>query len=346
MSGSSLDGVDIAYCIFEQKASHWFFKIKYAQTIPYSRPWFAKLQKAPTLSGEALMLLDVAYGAFLGSLVTRFIRRFRISKVDFLASHGHTVFHQPPKHLTFQLGNGYALHASAGYPVVNNFRSGDVALGGEGAPLVPVGDRLLFGNYDYCLNLGGIANISFEKKGKRIAFDVCFANMALNFLAQKIGKKFDRNGQAAAKGKIDANFLHALDVAQRSFRKSRCSLGNELFQNKIRPLLGTPSLPENQLRTYVEFLVKEIAIVINSRGHRAKLLCTGGGAFNKFLVAQLRKQCGPSVAVEVPAADIVKYKEALVFAFLGILRVRGEVNCLKSVTKATRDSSAGDLVGF
>lgn len=346
MSGSSLDGVDIAYCIFEQMGKRWHFRIKHAQTIPYSRSWLAKLQKAPTLTGEELMLLDVAYGAFLGSLVTRFIRRFKIRRIDFLASHGHTIFHQPRKHLTFQLGNGAALHASSGLRVVNNFRSEDVALGGEGAPLVPVGDRMLFGAYHYCLNLGGIANISFEEKGKRIAFDVCFANMALNFLAQGVGKKFDRNGLIAAKGKIDGNFLKALEVAQNTFRKTHPSLGNELFRERFRPLLETPGLPANQLRTYVEFLAKEIALTLSASSSRSKLLCTGGGAFNGFLMDRLRHVCGSQVVIEVPDADIVKYKEALVFAFLGVLRARGEVNCLKSVTNASRDSSAGDLIGF
>jgi anhydro-N-acetylmuramic acid kinase len=244
------------------------------------------------------------------------------------------------------MGNGNAIYNATGIPVVCDFRSLDVIRGGEGAPLVPAGDKFLFHDYDVCLNLGGIANLSMDIKGKRIAFDICFANMALNYLASKVGKPFDAYGDMASEGEVDKTLLKKLTKVYNSFRKKRPSLGREIFEQQIKPLLDDKSIPlEDRLCTVVESTATEIiqAIILKKN---AKVLITGGGAFNSFLIARMLDITGDDATLIIPDEQIVKFKEAMVFAFLGVLRVRDEVNCLKSVTGALQDSSAGILVGF
>lgn len=346
MSGTSLDGLDIAYCHFKKREKGWSYSIKKAKTLKYPSAWIEKLSTAQHLSGEELIELDTAYGQFLGKACDRF-RKLHKLKVDFIASHGHTIFHQPQKGFTYQLGNGNALHVACGIPVVFDFRSLDVMLGGEGAPLVPAGDKYLFNEYDVCLNLGGIANLSMDVKGKRIAFDVCFSNMGLNYLMTKVGKEFDEGGAMSSDGTVHLPMLKALNKVYTSLRKKRPSLGREIFEERIKPILDTPgSKLKDKLKTFTMSCVKEIAHVIISSKKNGKVLCTGGGTFNAFFISQLLDQCGDAAILIIPEDDIIKFKEALVFAFLGVLKVRGEVNCLQSVTGARKNSSSGTLVGF
>jgi len=350
MSGTSLDGVDVASCQFELKRKQWYFSIDAAQTFKYSNEWRNKLATAHLLSGEKLIELHTVYGKFLGELCNQFIRKenpdsYR-DKPDFIASHGHTIFHQPKNKFTFQLGDGNAIHAATHLPTVFDFRSLDVALGGEGAPLVPIGDQLLFSDYDVCLNLGGIANVSLGKNKKRIAFDVCYCNMALNYISSKIGEDFDDDGKFAAKGRVDAHLLNSFHKKYSRFREKRPSLGREGFEKDFQPLLETKSisLVNDELRTVCESIANEIALAIPTSKKKIKILATGGGAHNSFLI-QLLQQKLPSAEVIVPEKKIVDFKEALVFAFLGVLRTRNEINVLKSVTKASKDSCSGILIG-
>lgn len=347
MSGTSLDGVDIACCTFQLKSSRWQFKIEKAVTIPYTTSWMNKLSSAHLLPGEQLFELHSAYGTYLGERCKKFMELYGIRQVDFIASHGHTIFHQPHKRFTFQLGDLYTLHAASGKPVVGDFRSLDVALGGQGAPLVPLGDQLLFQEYDVCLNLGGIANISQQVKGKRTAFDVCFANMGLNYLASKAGNVYDENGKMASDGELNSRMLSDLSKVYAKIKAGRPSLGREFFEQKIIPILDREeiSLPD-RLHTFTESIATEIAASFQYSKKRITVLCTGGGAFNAYLLYRMLEHCGDRADLVVPDADVVKFKEALVFAFLGIRRVRSEINCLKSVTRASRDSSSGVLVGF
>lgn len=346
MSGTSLDGLDIAYCHFSKLKTGWKYKIKTAMTAKYPVSWIRKLSSAQNLTGEELVALDMEYGKFLGKACEEFIGQHKI-KVDFIASHGHTVFHQPAKGFTYQLGNGNALHAMCGIPVIYDFRSLDVQLGGEGAPLVPVGDKLLFGEYDVCLNLGGIANLSMDVKGQRIAYDVCFINMGLNYLTAKIGKPFDDGGQIASMGVVNTAMLKKLSRVYGSLRNKRPSLGREIFEQRIQPILDqTNILIQDKLRTFVASAAIEISSAIISEKKNAKVLCTGGGTFNSFFVSCLLEHCGDNAALIIPEEDVVKFKEALVFSFLGVLRIQRQANCLKSVTGATRDSSGGVLVGL
>jgi anhydro-N-acetylmuramic acid kinase len=284
--------------------------------------------------------MNVKLGHYLGQMVNRF-RQEHPGPCDAVASHGHTIFHQPQLMLTTQIGDGDAIAAETGLPVVFNFRNLDVALGGQGAPLVPIGDRLLFGQYDACLNLGGFSNISYEEpSGSRVAFDVCPCNMALNHLSRMEGLAFDKNGQLARSGTVDKALLakmNALDYYRRPMPKS---LGKEWFVSNFLPLFSSGTYDARTLlRTTVEHIAEQITWAI--KGHSiSTMLVTGGGAHHAFLIQQIRHQ-RDTLDVIVPDDLIIDYKEALIFAFLGLLRLHGENNCLRSVTGARKDCCGG-----
>ena len=345
MSGTSLDGLDIAYCEFVFK-KQWSFRVMNGSTLPYSKTWRRQLADAHTLAASGLLELNMAYGKFLGNCVNEFITKNKIKAVDLIASHGHTIFHQPENGFTFQLGDGSALHAEIDIPVVYDFRSMDVALGGEGAPLVPMGDQELFSSYQACLNLGGIANISMDVRGRRKAFDICFCNMTLNHIIGKTGKDFDKDGKTAAGGKVLPKVLESLQEIYADLRKERPSIGRELFEKKIQPILdeGGASVPD-MLRTVCEGIAIEVGVSLPKTG-RLSMLTTGGGALNKFLVEMIRQKLPDRVKVVVPSRETIEFKEALIFAFLGVLRLRNEINVLGSVTRARRDSCSGVVVGL
>jgi anhydro-N-acetylmuramic acid kinase len=338
MSGTSLDGVDIAYCVF-QHDSKWSFEINEAETIPYSNEWRDILSTLASKSALELVFTDREYGKYLGTLVKSFIKKHGIS-ADFVSSHGHTVFHQPLKGVTLQIGNGAVLAVESGRPVICDFRSTDIALQGQGAPLVPVGDHLLFADYAYCLNLGGIANISFVEKGNRIAFDICPANIVLNTLAEKEGHRYDPDGSLARGGHLDTDLLEALNKLGFYKLSPPKSLGREWIDEQFFPLLNPSSASTaDKLRTCCEHFAIQIGKAIKAKS--GKLYISGGGAFNKFLVERIAANA--AVEVVLPETKIINYKEALIFAFLGVLRWRGEVNCFKSVTGATKDSCCGAI---
>ncbi len=345
MSGTSLDGLDIA-CVEFKTGKRWSFRVVAAETKSYPDSWAHRLATAHTLSGESLMELHGAFGRYLGEQCEAFIRRGKLKRIDAIASHGHTIFHQPDKQFTFQLGDGSAIHALTGLPVVSDFRSLDVQLGGEGAPLVPIGDRLLFPSADVCLNLGGIANLSMEVKGERKAFDLCFCNMALNHLARETGASFDRHGNLASRGKVIPDLLVQLSVAYQLVRKKRRSLAREYFERAIQPLLDNRAVPLNdRLRTVCESVAREIALAIPASSANLKMLTTGGGAKNRFLIEVLEKNLTGKASVVLPPKEIIDFKEAIIFAFLGLLRLRKETNVLRSVTRAGRDSISGVVTG-
>lgn len=346
MSGTSLDGLDIACCTFRLTKKGWDYTIEKAATLKYPAAWTKRLSQAHTLSGAGLLELHTSYGQWLGKVTKDFATKHQL-KVDFIASHGHTIFHQPEKKFTFQLGSGNALYAASGIPVVYDFRSLDVSLDGQGAPLVPIGDKLLFSEFDVCLNLGGIANLSTDVKKKRIAYDICFMNMGLNYLAAKSGKSFDKDGAMAEAGAVNKKLSQQFDKIYSKWRKSRPSLAREHFEQYLKPLLDDDSIPLNdRVRTSVESSAKEIATAIRQSGNNPKVLCTGGGAQNSFFISVLLDACGDDAQLIVPDKSVIDFKEALVFAFLGTLRVRNEMNCLHTVTGATRSTSSGTMVGF
>lgn len=336
MSGTSLDGLDIAAVDFFYSDEGWTFKIAEAETIGYTENWETRLRNSTELSGEDLIQLHTDYGRFLGEKINQFIKKPGFVP-EIIASHGHTVFHQPENHFTFQVGSGADITAETGITTIADFRTGDVALGGQGAPLVPVGDRLLFSEYESCLNLGGFANISFEKNNMRLAFDICPVNFVLNFLAQKEGLLYDKNGELGKKGSINEELLNQLNNI--SFYKQRPpkSLGKEWMDKHFFPIVKASNISvTNKLRTAYEHIALQISDASPGNG---KMLVTGGGAFNTFLIDRIKKHSQSEVVI--PEKIIVDYKEALIFAFLGLLRHLSEINCYASVTGAKRDSSSG-----
>ncbi len=346
MSGTSCDGVDLAYCKFRKSAGGWDFEILRAVTVSYDSVWVQRLQQAHTLTASELLRLHSTYGAYLGKLVKKFCDRYKLTKPDAVASHGHTIFHQPKRNFTFQLGNGYALHQACGFPVIWDFRSLDVALGGEGAPLVPVGDAMLFADYDVCLNMGGIANLSYDVRGKRKAFDICFVNMVLNYLAKQAGKTFDKNGELASQGEVNMLLLRKLRSVYNKLQNNRPSLSREGFEKQIKPLIDTTDISvSDKLATCVESIAEEIVKALPA-GPKIKVLCTGGGALNGFLMYRLLDHGHDRIQFIIPEPELINFKEAVVFAFLGVLRLRGEVNVLSSVTGARRDSCSGVVIGL
>ncbi len=338
MSGTSLDGVDIVYVNFN-KGKEYTFDIIHSDTIPYSELWKQRLKNAFSEPKDQLKELDIEYGKYLGVLTNNFIEKHQINMLDFIASHGHTIFHDPGNGYTLQIGDGKTISEITGRKVVCDFRTQDVEIGGQGAPLVPIGDKLLFSEYDYCLNLGGFANISFEQKNERIAFDICPVNIVMNFYANKKGLEYDDKGILASKGKVCKNLL--LELNEIAFYKSLMpkSLGYEFVISEVFPLIEKYNLEiEDILRTFIQHIVIQISNKIKFSG---KLLITGGGAFNIFLINELEKVISNEVIV--PNETIINYKEALIFSFLGLLRIDNQVNCLHSVTGAKKDHSSGKI---
>lgn len=343
MSGTSLDGLDLAYChIWEQK-DKWQFDIKKTKSVSYKTDMMLKLKDAIQLPSEELLKLHNTYGNWLGIEALKFINEHQLN-VDYIASHGHTTHHRPELGLTFQVGSGQHLANVSGHHVVCDFRTNDLALEGQGAPLVPIGDRLFFKEYDYCLNLGGISNISFEKKGKRIAYDIGLANMVLNHITRKIGLDYDENGNLARKGQINDNMLSQLNDLEYYKLPYPKSIGYEWFLDKVVPIVeNTSDTIENLLHTSIHHICEKIAqqVNINSLNKQQKLLVTGGGALNAFLVETLQDKLGNSTFITIPEKTIIEYKEALIFALIGVLRIERKTNILSSVTGAKRDSSSG-----
>ncbi|MEO6883308.1 MAG: anhydro-N-acetylmuramic acid kinase [Bacteroidia bacterium] len=340
MSGTSLDGVDIALCRFVLENDKWKYFLEKAETIPYTKTWKKKLSTIENSSAFDFALGNAEYGTLLGNLINSFLKKYFL-KADFIASHGHTIFHQPEKKLTFQLGDGAAIAAICNLPVMCDFRSLDVALGGQGAPLVPAGDVLLFSEYDFCLNLGGFANVSFQKKNKRIAFDICPVNLVVNYLCEGIGKPFDDKGKMGKNGKINSSLLaelNKLPFYHLPINKPK-SLGKEWVLKNIFPILKKYEIPLNdKIRTFYE----HISIQLNKALEKEKIgnvLVTGGGAHNDFLMECLRKNSSHTFIL--PEKKVIDFKEALIFAFLGVLRWRYEINCLQSVTGAIKNSVSG-----
>ncbi len=339
MSGTSLDGVDVAYVRFECLDQKWSFAILEAITYPYSEYWYSELSNAIHLDQDELKVLDIAYTEYLGALCRKFIEKYEVVDLDAVCSHGHTVFHKPNLGYTFQLGNLSNFSNWVDVKVVCDFRVQDVALGGQGAPLVPIGDRLLFSEYDACLNLGGFANVSYdEKDGNRIAFDIVAVNTVMNETVKVLGMNFDKDGSLAKKGDVNQELLAELNTLGFYRELPPKSLGIEYVNENLFPIIKRYDLnTKDLLRTFVE----HIAIQINKGIPKDinRVLVTGGGVYNKFLMERIR--ANSSNEFYVPESIVVEFKEALVFGFLGVLRLEGQINVLCSVTGASIDHSSG-----
>ncbi|MFA6949140.1 MAG: anhydro-N-acetylmuramic acid kinase [Lentimicrobiaceae bacterium] len=341
MSGTSLDGLDIAFCEFRLNNNKWEFDIIQAETEAYSQVWINLLREAPLLDGLSLTQLNVSYGHWIGQTVNQFIRKYRIQP-KLIASHGHTIFHRPQERMTLQIGSGAAIAAETGIITVNDFRSLDIAYGGQGAPLVPIGDKLLFSDYNACVNIGGFANISFDSPtGERTAYDICPTNIVLNSLAEKLGAPFDASGLIAQGGKCDSKLLKKLDDLDFYKKRGPKSLGREWVEKMILPLINESNLSvEDLLATYTTHAAGQISRNLPTMPG-SKAIITGGGAYNTFLIKKIAEQS--SCRVIIPESGIINFKESLIFAFLGVLRMEGRVNCLADATGARCNSSSGSV---
>lgn len=351
MSGSSLDGLDIVYAEFTETGGKWAFEILAADCYQYTDDWKQRLSTATGLSALEYQLLHTRYGLYNGEMINRFIGENNLEhKVHLVASHGHTSFHLPAQKTTVQLGDGASIAATVKLPVVSDLRNMDVALGGQGAPIVPIGEKLLFGEYDYFLNIGGIANISIQQDGSFTAFDVCAANRVLNMLAEQKGLLFDEGGQIATSGNTDEVLLEKLNALEYYRLKSPKSLANNFGTEVVYPLIIKSGLSvEDSLSTYVEHICVQIKnALLNSDNEpmktKKRLLCTGGGALNTYLIERLSALLmNLQTEIFVPDINLIQYKEALIMGLIGVLRWREEINVMSTVTGSSQSSVGGAL---
>lgn len=337
MSGTSLDGLDIVKCIFK-KEKKWSYIVEKYETIEYSVFWEEKLKNLHKKDTKEITKCGIEYGKYLGVKVNDFLKKNNL-KTDYISSHGHTIFHDPKNQYTLQIGDGESILNTTNITTINNFRELDISLFGEGAPLVPIGDLHLFNKYKYCLNLGGFANIS-EKKAENniIAFDICVVNFVLNMLSNKLGYKYDNKGQISQGGGINKLLLDQLNKLDFFKNKGAKSLGREWVETDIFPLLEKTTISiEDKMRTFTE----HIAIQIGKYLRNKSVLVTGGGVYNDFLIERIKYYSNSEIII--PKTETIDFKEAIIFAFLGVLKLRNENNCLSSVTSAIRDCSGGEI---
>ncbi|MGL2964479.1 anhydro-N-acetylmuramic acid kinase [Flavobacterium sp. RSB2_4_14] len=344
MSGTSLDGIDLAHIHFSITDGKWDYKILECDTIEYDLLWLNNLKTAVDFSTEKLVQLNEDYTVLLGNIIKTFIDKHQIKNLDAVCSHGHTILHQPQNGFTLQIGNLPEIAKIVNETVVCDFRVQDVQLGGQGAPLVPIGDRILFSDYDYCLNLGGFSNVSFEQAGKRIAFDISPVNTVLNYYANQLGFAYDDKGAIARSGETDMGLMEELDNLYYYQKPYPKSLGFEFVKTMVLPLMDSYDIPiADKMHTFVKHIAKQTAFALPER--KGKMLVTGGGAYNTFLLECMEDYL-PELTLVIPDEKTLEYKEALIFGLLGILKLRNEINVLSSVTGAVRDHSSGVVYGL
>ena len=353
MSGSSLDGLDIAYVHLHETGGRWSMDIQHTACYPFSTEWTERLRSATRLTALDYLLLHTDFGHYLGESVNSFIEQFGLEhKVDMVASHGHTSFHMPMRGMTHQLGDGAAIAAETRLPVISDLRALDTAFGGQGAPIVPIGEKLLLGDYGFLLNLGGIANVSFRSGDRYYGFDVCPANRVLNLLVEPLGLDMDKGGSLAATGVTDFGLLAELQQLDYYGLPYPKSLANDFGTDLVFPLVASRGLrTEDALHTFIEHIAEQvsssIAVISKKEGielQAQQLLVTGGGALNSYLISRLIAFLEPlGIRVVVPDQQLVEYKEAVIMALIGVLRWREEFNVLSTVTGAKRDSIGGAL---
>ncbi|MEP0213735.1 MAG: anhydro-N-acetylmuramic acid kinase [Cellulophaga sp.] len=343
MSGTSLDGLDLAYCQFFKKNETWEFKILNTKSVDYTTQFKAQLKNAINLAVPGFTELHNSYGTWLGEQVKLFVEEHKL-EVQFIASHGHTTHHKPEKGFTLQIGSGQHIANACGITTIADFRTNDVALGGQGAPLVPIGDMHLFSEYDFCLNLGGISNVSFQQNNKRVAYDIGIANMLLNYITYTINLAYDKNGALAKSGFVNTELLHKLNNLEYYKQPYPKSTGYEWFKKEIIPIIEkTKDATENILHTSVIHICDTISkdLLNASSKTNNSLLVTGGGALNGFLMNTLKSKLGAKFTIDTTSKTVIEFKEALIFAFMGVLRHLEKPNALASVTGAKKDSSCG-----
>jgi len=341
MSGTSLDGVDLAHIKFNLNNSKWTFEILESETIGYSQSWINQLKEAVDYPKNELEKLNATYTKLLATIISSFIEKHKIENLDAVCSHGHTILHQPQNGFTLQIGNLPEIATLIQQTVVCDFRVQDVKLGGQGAPLVPIGDRILFSEYDFCLNLGGFSNISFDQNGKRIAFDISAVNTVLNFYANQLGLNYDDKGKISRTGKVNENLLNKLNSLDFYQQKHPKSLGFEFVKGTVLLLIEKHEIPvEDKLCTFTEHIALQTALALPYK--KGRILVTGGGTYNDFLLERIQYHLS-EMEIIIPSSEILEFKESLIFALLGVLKLRDEINVLNSVTGAKMDHCSGEI---
>jgi len=348
MSGSSMDGLDIVYCTFQETGGNWTYQINEAACIEFPDEWKMKLHAISGLSAKELLLTHAKFGHWMGNAIQQFINKNNLEhKVHLIASHGHTVFHEPHAGMTFQMGDGAAIAAITELPVVSDLRNMDIALGGQGAPIVPIGEKLLWNEFTYFLNIGGISNITINQGDTHLAFDVCPANRVLNLLSNELGKAYDENGLMASEGKLNEDLLFDLNQQEYYGKPFPKSLSNEFGTELLFALIQQYDIPvQDKLHTFCEHIAVQVAAVctMSESDAPSQMLVSSGGALNEYLVARLRHYLAQNnIEVQIPHVDLIQYKEALIMALIAVLRWREETNVLSSVTGAKRNSIGGAL---
>ncbi len=338
MSGTSLDGLDLACCLLNKENRKWNYRILKTSTVCYDQSMIQFLTETSECSGKELNQRDTYFGNYIAKEVSAFLKVNNLY-ADLIASHGHTIFHQPEKGLTYQLGSGAAIALTSGITTISDFRSLDVANGGQGAPLVPAGDEYLFGEYKFCLNLGGFSNVSYKENNRRIAFDICPVNIFINHICRKMGLAYDDKGRIALSGHINQDLLRQWNNIAYYKQNPPKSLSREWLETEFLPVTGYADIStEDILRTAYEHFAVQISKILNKMPG-GKVLVTGGGTYNNYLIDLIRQRT--KTCLEIPDPVLIEYKEALIFALLGVLRYRNETNCFASVTGARCDSSTG-----
>lgn len=345
MSGSSLDGIDMAYCKI-QTANPYTFTIIAAATSPFSHEEFLMLKNCTPDIHYNYHKEDEMFAKVSAQAINNFLQKNNLPKPDAIASHGHTVFHFPALGKTKQIGSGQLIANLTGCKVIYDFRAADVEAGGQGAPLVPLCDAIFFNNYHACLNIGGIANISFDTPTGRIGFDICGANQLLNYIAQTIDLPFDENGELAAAGFVDEQLLSDLDACAYFQLPYPKSLDNHFVRKYFIERIAAANISANdKLATATYHIAKQIAIIINQQNkvhENYRLLVTGGGAFNVYLIQLIEKLTG--IKITLPANEIIQFKEALAMCLMGVEKLQNKPNFLPSVTGAKTAVSGGVVV--
>ena len=339
MSGTSIDGVDLVYVNFFFN-KYWSFKILKFKTYDYDKDWQNILKNLIDKDQNSIKLIDKNYTKLLSKYILRFIEEFSIKKIDFVSSHGHTALHDPSNSITYQIGNLKELTNYTGLKVICDFRVEDIKLGGQGAPLVPVGEKYIFPEYDTLINIGGFANITIKSNNNLIAYDICPVNIVFNHLSNLINLKYDDKGKISSSGKINLELFNHLQSIDYYKQVSPKSLGVEWVKEVIFPIINNfLEIPvEDLLNTFSKHFAFQIANNIKSSN---KTLITGGGAYNDYLIQNIIDLTESEIII--PSSEIIEYKEALIFGFLGVLKDLNINNCYSSVTGAIKDHCSGNI---
>lgn len=347
-SGTSLAGLDLVFVALTEVRGKWTYEIKAAERLAYTPEWEEKLGSAANLPARDYLLLNSEYGHYTGHAVKQFISQHQLDhQVHFITAHGHTVFHVPGQKMTAQLGDGAAIAAVTGLPVISDLRAMDVALGGKGAPILPIAEQLLFPDYRYRVNLGENATIAIQKDEQFLAFDICPCNYILDTLAETLGRAYDDEGKLAAGGVTDQPLLGALNGLAFYNEKYPRTLASKFGTGIVMPMIQQHQLStQGKLNTYTHHIAAQIEKVVKDllpqeEDTSRSLLLTGGGTANTYLVKVIEEVLQP-LNITVTTQN-EPFRNALMIALLGALRWRQEPNALASVTGAEKDSVGGAL---